>query len=126
MKKNLIICLLAIASFFVIQNCANAESVLEPQWAEFCPPLYENAVFKPAKENSKRNMENNYWALRKVKFEKSIAECKAYSKTSAELGACYSRIVNLENNKNKQRGDAKYEKQMDERNQIRDGGYWWY
>ena len=71
-------------------------------------------------------MENNYWALRKVKFEKSVAECKAYSKTSAELGACYSRIVNLENNKNKQRGDAKYEKQMDERNQIRDGGYWWY
>ena len=71
-------------------------------------------------------MENNYWALRKVKFEKSVAECKAYSKTSSELGACYSRIVNLENNKNKQRGDAKYEKQMDERNQIRDGGYWWY
>ena len=126
MKKNLIISLLAIASFFVIQNCANAENVLEPQWAEFCPPLYENAVFKPAKENSKRNMENNYWALRKVKFEKSIAECKAYSKTSSELGACYSRIVNLENNKNRQRGDAKYEKQMDERNQIRDGGYWWY
>ena len=63
---------------------------------------------------------------RKVKFEKSIAECTAYSKTSSELGASYSRIVNLENNKNRQRGDAKYEKQMDERNQIRDGGYWWY
>ena len=126
MKKSFIISLLAIASFFMIQNFAEAESVLEPQWAEFCPPLYENAVFKPAKQNSKRNMENNYWALRKVKFEKSVAECKAYSKTSAEPGACYSRIVNLENNKNKQRGDAKYEKQMDERNQIRDGGYWWY
>ena len=126
MKKSFIISLLAIASFFMIQNFAEAESVLEPQWAEFCPPLYENAVFKPAKQNSKRNMENNYWALRKVKFEKSVAECKAYSKTSSELGACYSRIVNLENNKNKQRGDAKYEKQMDERNQIRDGGYWWY
>ena len=126
MKKSFIISLLTIASFCIVQNIAQAESVLEPQWAEFCPPLYENAVFKPAKENSKRNMENNYWALRKVKFEKSVAECKAYSKTSSELGACYSRIVNLENNKNKQRGDAKYEKQMDERNQIRDGGYWWY
>lgn len=126
MKKSFIISLLAVGAICIIQNCAQAESVLEPQWAEFCPPLYENAVFKPAKENSKRNMENNYWALRKVKFEKSVAECKAYSKTSSELGACYSRVVNLENNKNKQRGDAKYEKQMDERNQIRDGGYWWY
>ncbi len=126
MKRTLIIGLLSLSTICVSQISVKAESVLEPQWAEFCPPLYENAVFKPSKENSKRNMENNYWALRKVKFEKSVAECKAYSKTSTELGACYSRIVNLENNKNRQRGDAKYEKQMDEMNQIRDGGYWWY
>ena len=107
-------------------NCAKAESVLEPQWSEFCPPLYENAVFKPAKENSKRNMENNYWALRKAKFEKSIAECKAYSKTTKDLGVCYSRVANLERNKNTQRQNARVEKDMDTRNQIYDGGYWWY
>ena len=126
MKKSLIITFFTVMTVCLAQSSATAESILEPQWSEFCPPLYENAVCKPAKENSKRNMENNYWALRKVKFEKSIAECKAISKTSSELGACYSRVVNLENNKNRQRGDAKYEKQMDERNQIRDGGYWWY
>ena len=56
MKKNLIISLLAIASFFVIQNCANAESVLEPQWAEFCPPLYENAVL-----NLQKKTVNEIW-----------------------------------------------------------------
>ena len=31
-----------------------------------------------------KNMENNYWALRKAKFDKSIAECKVISKTSSE------------------------------------------
>ena len=103
-----------------------AQSVMEPQWAEFCPPLYENAVFIPAKENSKKNMENNYWALRKAKFDKSIAECKAYAKNSQELGICFNRVANLERNKNNQRIEAKIEKQEDLNTQIRDGGFWWY
>lgn len=124
MKKILIICTLIL--FANINLKSNAESVMEPQWSEFCPPLYENVVFKPAKENSKRNMENNYWALRKAKFDKSIAECKAYSKTSEELGMCFKRVANLEQNKNNQRLDAKIEKQADLNTQIRDGGYWWY
>lgn len=117
---------MAFTIIFSMQNSSKAESILEPQWAEFCPPLYENAVFKPAKENSKRNMENNYWALRKVKFEKSIAECKAISKSAEDLGACFSRVANLERNKNKQRSDANYEKRQNENTQMRDGRYWWY
>ena len=103
-----------------------AESVMEPQWAEFCPPLYENAEFKPAKENSKRNLENNYWALRRVKFQKAIMECKTLSKTPNELNLCYGRVANIEKNKTKQRKDAKYEHNSDLDRQIRDGGYWWY
>lgn len=126
MKKLLLICALLLVSNAVAFNAAKAESVLEPQWSEFCPPLYENAVFKPAKENSKRNMENNYWALRKAKFEKSIAECKAYSKNANDLGVCYSRVSSLERNKNSQRQSAKIEKNSDTRNEIMDGGYWWY
>lgn len=122
--------LLAVAFVLVIGNfsasSAHAESVLEPQWAEFCPPLYENVVFKPAKPNSKRDMENNYWALRKAKFDKSIAECKAIAKSSEELGVCFSRVANLERNKNNQRADAKYEKNSDLNIQVRDGGHWWY
>jgi len=126
MKKLLLLFVMLIFAVNFSSNSTNAESVLEPQWSEFCPPLYENAVFKPAKKNSKRNMENNYWALRKVKFEKSITECKVMSKTSKELGACYSRVVNLERNKNNQKQEAKYQKNADINMQIRDGGYWWY
>lgn len=105
---------------------AKAESVLEPQWAEFCPPLYENAVFKPQKTNSKRDLENNYWALRKAKFEKSVMECKAYSKDSKDLTSCFSRVANIERNKSAQRSEAKYERTTEINQQMRDGGYWWY
>ena len=126
MKKLLFLFTVLFVSVGFSINHANAESVIEPQWAEFCPPLYENAVFKPTKANSKRNMENNYWALRKAKFDKSIAECKAMAKSADELGVCFSRVANLEKNKNNQRSDAKYEKNSDLNMQIRDGGYWWY
>ena len=83
--KKIILLFAIFFSFFFVNTSANAVSVLEPQWAEFCPPLYENAVFKPAKENSKRDLENNYWALRKAKFEKSIMECKVISKTRIRM-----------------------------------------
>jgi len=126
MKKiSLIISLFIVFSCFSTIN-VKASSVLEPQWSEFCPPLYENAVFKPAKENSKRDMENNYWALRKAKFEKSIMECKVIAKTPNDLSTCFARVANLERNKNNQRADAKYEKNVDTSIQIQDGGYWWY
>lgn len=124
--KKVILAILVLFIANSIDSQSFAASVLEPQWAEFCPPLYENVVFKPAKANSKRNMENNYWALRKAKFDKSIAECKALSKSSSELGVCFSRVANLERNKNAQRDNAKYEKNMDLNTEIRDGGYWWY
>lgn len=124
--KNKPIIIVILLCFIIPMPFVLAESVTEPQWAEFCPPLYENAVFKPAKENSKRNLENNYWALRRVKFQKSIMECKTISKTQAELNVCYGRVANIEKNKTKQRNDAKYEKNADLNTQIRDGGYWWY
>jgi len=126
MKKIYLLSALALILCSTNINIATAESVLEPQWAEFCPPLYENVVFKPQRENSKRDMENNYWALRKAKFEKSIMECKVISKTPEALGACYGRIVNIEKNKTAQRTEAKYEKYTETDQQIRDGGYWWY
>ena len=126
MKKYILTCFTICVLGVWFSNVSTAESVIEPQWAEFCPPLYENAVFKPAKANSKRDMENNYWALRKAKFNKSIAECKVISKSQNELGLCFSRVANLEKNKNNQRKEARYEKNEDINTQIRDGGYWWY
>ena len=124
MKKTTI---LAIFSALILSPLiVYAESVMEPQWAEFCPPLYGNAEFKPTKENSKRHLENNYWALRRAKFQKSIMECKTLSKSQSELNLCYGRVANIEKNKTKQRLDAKYEHNNDLDRQIRDGGYWWY
>ena len=126
MKKIIVLSLFAMALIGFAADNTNAASVVEPQWAEFCPPLYENAVFKPAKANSKRDMENNYWALRKAKFEKSVMECKVMSKTQSELGMCFSRVANLERNKSNQRKEARYERNEEINQQIRDGGYWWY
>lgn len=126
MKKLIFLFALLFFSVGFSITKAYAESVIEPQWSEFCPPLYENVVFKPAKANSKRNMENNYWALRKAKFDKSVAECKVISKNDSELGACFGRVVNLERNKTAQRTQSKYESNAEVNMQIRDGGYWWY
>ena len=126
MRKYIILSLMLLSITGYSVNKADASSVLEPQWAEFCPPLYENVVFKPQKSNSKRDMENNYWALRRAKFEKSITECKVLSKDATELNACFMRVSNLEKNKNAQRAEAKYEKSVELNQQIRDGGYWWY
>ena len=131
MKKILLFSIFALMAGFGIQQYAHSASVMEPQWAEFCLPLYENAVFKKADDNSKRYAENNYWALRRVKFEKSVLECKAYSKTQEELAACYARVANIERNKTNQRNMAKEEKYEKQRNEINDGGrgyygYYWY
>ena len=125
MKKLLLF--IIVSSFIVIiPDIVNAQSVTEPQWSEFAPPLYENAVFKKTKFNSKKYMENNYWALRRVKFQKSILECKVLSKKASDLSACYARVANLENNKNNQRTQQNNERNSDLNMEIQDGGYWWY
>jgi len=126
MKKSIVFSLCTLFVLGCNISFGESASVTEPQWAEFCPPLYENATFKHAKENSKRDLENNYWALRKVKFEKSVAECKVLAKSQSELGSCYARVANIERNKSNQRQQARNEKLEDTSVQIRDGGFWWY
>ena len=121
MKKILYILLFIFALNFIPVDTVSADSVMEPNWSEFCPPLYENAVFKKARKNTKRYMENNYWALRKVKFEKEITECKAYSKNASELNTCYKRVANLEKNKTNQRNAQKAEWAENQDRQIMDG-----
>ena len=103
-----------------------SENITEPLWSEFCQPLYEYAVFKTTKFNSKKYMENNYWALRRVKFQKAILECKVLAKNQSDLGSCYSRVANLEQNKNNQRNSARNENNENTNMEIQDGGYWWY
>jgi hypothetical protein len=107
-------------------NIGNSENITEPLWSEFCQPIYEFAVFKNTKLNSKKYLENNYWALRRVKFQKAVLECKVLSKNQNDLSSCYSRVANLEQNKTNQRNEALYEKNSDTDREIQDGGYWWY
>lgn len=126
MKKSIIFIFLAFLIFTFIQTPIFSSSVMEPQWSEFCPPMYENAVFKTDRKNSAKYRENNYWALRKVKFEKSIIECKVIAKTQSELNTCFARIANIEKNKSNQRREAKYERNTDQDREIRDGSHWWY
>ncbi len=126
MKKILLFTIFIASCILLSQNISYSETITEPQWSEFAPPLYENAIFKKTKLNSKKYMENNYWALRRVKFQKSILECKVLSKKSSDLSACYARVANLENNKNNQRTQQKNERNSDLNIEIQDGGYWWY
>lgn len=126
MKKLIYLFIFMIMMSAYITNTAKAENITEPQWSEFCPPLYEHAVFKETKFNSKKYMENNYWALRRVKFQKAILECKVLSKNQNDLGSCYSRVANLEQNKNNQRNSARNENNENTNMEIQDGGYWWY
>ena len=127
MKKITNIFMLTIISFTFFGNLSFAENITEPQWSEFCPPLYEHAIFKTTKKSSKKYMENNYWALRRVKFEKSILECKVLSKNNNDLNSCYMRVSNLEQNKNEQRNAANYENNVNKNLEIQDGGYYmWY
>ena len=101
--------LVILFNFVAFPFLANAQSVMEPQWSEFCPPLYENAVYKQTEDGNKKYTENNYWALRRVKFEKSVMECKVISKTQQELFSCYGRVANIEKNKTAQRRIARQE-----------------
>lgn len=126
MKKNIVFLFFVFSVCVFIQNQASCASVMEPQWGEFCPPMYENAVFKTDSDNSSKYRENNYWALRKVKFDKSVLECKVISKTQSELNTCFARVANIEKNKTNQKREAKYERNADYDREIKESATWWY
>lgn len=117
-----------------------SQSVLaygEPQWNEFCPPEYLNAVqkveIKPnpfaqvllcysiigipfaVHKSHKYNdaMSNNYWYRRKMQFDNEIAMCKQYSSSDGQL-SCYMNIRQLEFNKT-----AQYDNLMMAQEQLR-------
>jgi len=98
-------------------NCTWA-SVFEPQWSEFCPPNYQNAVFR---KGNKPGMytENNYWAVRRVQFEKGKRECRTYTDIQTQ-NACYQRLADIERNKTIQRKAAKAERYYEEDREIRE------
>jgi hypothetical protein len=80
-----------------------------PEWSEFCPDKYLNAEYQKVSKwdywfNFKKE-ENNYWALRKMSFEKQLKYCDSEP-------SCYLLISQNEENKNRQ------DKQATENNNI--------
>ena len=78
---------------------------LPPRWSEFCEAGYENAVYKDSHDvfnifsfvKSER-VKKNYWAERRVSFEKYLKTCEVLS--SDAKSACYANLREIESQKN--------------------------
>lgn len=78
---------------------------LPPQWSEFCEAGYENAVYKDSHDifnifsfvKSER-VKKNYWAERRVSFEKYLKTCENLD--SAAKSECYAKLRDMETKKN--------------------------
>ncbi len=78
---------------------------LPPRWSEFCEAGYENAVYKDSHDvfnifsfvKSER-VKKNYWAERRVSFEKYLKTCEVLS--SDAKSACYANLRKIESQKN--------------------------
>ena len=109
MKK--IFLLLTILSFSIIPVCSeevnlnNTQVDLPPKWTDFCETGYENAVYKNKDDifnifnyvKSERT-KSNYWAERRVSFEKYLKSCNALDNEAKDT--CYTELKNSENQKN--------------------------
>lgn len=111
--------LVLLCNICIMQNAK--ASIFEPQWSEFCPPKYQNAVFRKG-EKPGMYKENNYWAVRRVQFEKSKRECRSYQDIATQ-NACYQRMVDIERNKSVQRKAAKAERYYEEDREIMEQFY---
>lgn len=81
------------------------QNITVPKWEEFCESGYENA-----KVTEKKNVLNlinfvdaertksNYWAERRLNFEKAIDHCNTL--TEEEKAYCYEGVRNAENERN--------------------------
>lgn len=78
---------------------------LPPQWSDFCEAGYENAVYKDSHDifnifsfvKSER-VKKNYWAERRVSFEKYLKTCENLD--SSAKSACYANLRDMETQKN--------------------------
>ena len=90
MIKKLVI---ASVIFITAAVIAKAETILEPEWTEFCPPRYCES------NSNKFSKDATYWDKRRMQFEKSLAKCSSY--TGTQLDNCYNEIRVAEARKNK-------------------------
>lgn len=108
MKKIfiLIILIFAIIPVFAEEIEQNKiETIVPPKWTDFCETGYENAVYKNKDDifnifnyvKSERT-KSNYWAERRVSFEKYLKSCNALDNEAKDT--CYTELKNSENQKN--------------------------
>ena len=79
--------------------------IIPPKWTEFCEMGYENAVYKDSNDifnifsfvKSER-VKKNYWAERRVSFEKYLKSCNSLNDDAKS--ACYDKLRTIENEKN--------------------------
>jgi len=120
MKKNLISFFLAML-LFLQTGCAFAENLIS--WQEICPATYQNVKYHkqfyktqmtlgvlltaslfgiglgiPMLAITQQTQDNNYWALRKKEYDKSVAACA----TSESQTMCYMQIREDELRKNQE------------------------
>lgn len=73
---------------------AFADTVFSPDWKEFCPLQYANIDT----QKDYKLTEKQYWANRKLTFEKRVEKCNALNPNQQE--ACYAKVRELENSAN--------------------------
>ena len=84
----------------------NPQATLPPKWADFCETGYENAVYKDRNDifnvftyvKSER-AKTNYWAERRVSFEKYLKSCNSLSDKESQ-STCYAELKKSETEKN--------------------------
>ena len=89
----------------IIKPADPVREELPPRWSEFCEAGYENAVYKDSHDvfnifsfvKSER-VKKNYWAERRVSFEKYLKTCEVLS--SDAKSACYANLRKIESQKN--------------------------
>jgi hypothetical protein len=79
--------------FGVTNIIAEASTILEPEWTEFCPPVYCDS------NSSKFSKDATYWYKRRMQFEKSLTKCSSFS--GSQLDRCYDELRAAEERKNK-------------------------
>lgn len=89
----------------IIKPADPVREELPPRWSEFCEAGYENAIYKDSHDvfnifsfvKSER-VKKNYWAERRVSFEKYLKTCEVLS--SDAKSACYANLREIESQKN--------------------------
>lgn len=110
MKK--IFLLLMVFSFSLVPvlsediQLINPQATLPPKWTDFCETGYENAVYKDSNDVfniftyvKTERAKTNYWAERRVSFEKYLKSCNSLSDKESQA-TCYAELKKSETEKN--------------------------